>query len=216
MDKKFKLKEGLSVSVVNAPDSFEIKSEGNSPYDRIICFVYSLDEMKGQLQKIISETLLVEKGYLFFAYPKKGNKQFDTYIARDDLFPTLETDEDRYALNSDIKFNSLLSLDETYTILALKREPKKEGPSKARTSQRVGDYVKKIPDLRNLLTDYPETLEMYDSLTPGYQRDWVRHIYSAKREETQKQRFEEMIDILGKGFKTKELYKQYMKENGEG
>ena len=54
--------------------------------------------------------------------------------------------------------------------------------------------------------------KLYAELTPGYQRDWARYIYSAKQAATQEKRRTEMLDILGKGHKTKNLYQQWLKE----
>lgn len=69
-----------------------------------------------------------------------------------------------------------------------------------------------IPRLRNQLAEDEAGLAFYDSLTQGYQKDWARYIYSAKKEETQRARLAEMRDLTRQGFKTKELYRKAKSE----
>lgn len=207
MEKKFRLKGEESVLVMNAPDNFPIQSTSNSaPYERILAFVYTLEEMVQSVKRTIEQNHLEESGYLFLLYPKKNNKQFDTYVPRDDIFPAFELNEEKYVFGSTIKFNSLQSLNETYSILSLKKQTKKV--KKQAASQCVDDYIDRIPDLEKFLQSAPEALGRYQALTPGYQKDWARYIYSAKKEETQEQRLHEMVVILNEGYKTKDLYRQ--------
>ena len=63
-----------------------------------------------------------------------------------------------------------------------------------------------------MLAEDDADLAFYDGLTPGYQKDWARYIYSAKKEETQKVRLAEMRDLTRQGFKTKELYRKAQNE----
>lgn len=207
MEKKFKVTGEQSILVLNAPDSFPIQSTAhNAPYERVLTFVYTLEEMVQAVKQTIVQEQLEENGYLFLLYPKKNNKQFDTYIARDDIFPAFEIDEEKYVFGSAIKFNSLQSLDEIYSIMSLKKQTKKV--KKQAASQRVDDYIARIPELEKFLQNEPETLGHFQALTPGYKKDWARHVYSAKKEETQEQRLHEMVTILNAGYKTKELYRQ--------
>ncbi|MEK4093617.1 YdeI/OmpD-associated family protein [Viridibacillus sp. FSL H8-0110] len=67
--------------------------------------------------------------------------------------------------------------------------------------------MNRIPDIQQYLSNQKEILDYYNALTPGYQRDWARFIFSAKRKETQEKRLSEMVEILGKGFKTMNLYR---------
>ncbi|MEO4052088.1 YdeI/OmpD-associated family protein [Solibacillus sp. CAU 1738] len=215
MEKKFKLQNDLQVYVYNATQDFKIVTNAmTGPYDRIIAFVYSIEELTSYLQKSIDEQLVKEQGYLFFVYPKKGNKKYEQFIHRDAIFPAIEVNDAKYIRGSDYKFASLQSLDETFSILAIKVDAKQKGKKKTAASQCVSDYENMVEPLKERLST-TEVANFYESLTPGYQKDWARYIYSAKREETQEKRFEEMIDILKKGFKTKELYRQHEKEQSK-
>ncbi|WP_318530333.1 YdeI/OmpD-associated family protein [Streptococcus sp. 20-1249] len=79
-------------------------------------------------------------------------------------------------------------------------------------SQKVADYAERIDDIRQLLLADEAALTFYNSLTPGYQKDWARYVFSAKQEATQAKRKAEMLDILNKGFKTRQLYQTSLKK----
>lgn len=178
-----------------------------SKYDLIFAFVLDMEQMKSQVRRVIEEDLLEEKGYLFFAYPKKGNKVYSTYIHRDEILGGIGTDEDGYVGTSSIKFARMVGMDDVFTVVGLKKEQRKSKET-SRASQRVEDYVAMIPNIEQDLQNEPELLAFYLTLTPGYQKDWARYVYSAKQEPTRENRREEMKMILGKGYKSRELYRQ--------
>lgn len=218
MQKKFKLNGDLSVAIDNQPQDLLLEGithMGEAPFDRIISFVFSVDEMVTYLQKVLRDTSLKEQGYLFFVYPKKGNKKYEQFIHRDEIFPAIQVDEEKYIVSSDLKFASLMSLDETFSILSIKRDGKGRGKKKTASSQCVRDYESMIPQLRDSLADNPNDLAFYNGLTPGYQKDWARYIYSAKKQDTQVARLQEMREIIGLGYKTKELYRKAKAEANE-
>src|SRR5690606_25208760 len=146
----------------------------------------------------------------FFAYPKKGNKRYDTFIHRDEIFPKLNVDEDGYVDGSDLKFSRMVSMDEVFTVVGLKREKKKQKKA-VKPSQSVADYEGKEADIEQLLADHPTQLAFYKSLTPGYRRDWARFIFSAKQQKTRENRTNQMIEVLGQGYKTMDLYRMKKK-----
>ena len=137
--------------------------------------------MVKQTNYIISnKELLIEKGYIFFAYPKRGNSRYSTFIHRDEMFPALNVGEDGYVGESDIKFARMVSMDDIFTVVGLKREKKKR--QKPAMSQCVADYADRIQDVEALLANHPNELKFYQSLTPGYQKDWARNLFSVKQE----------------------------------
>jgi hypothetical protein len=178
-------------------------------YDLIFSFIFSLEEFTRELQNVIEKQLLEDNGYLYFAYPKKNNKVYKEYIDRDSFISALPSDEDGYVLNSNIKFARMVSLNDVFTIVGLKSTPKKsKKAASSKSSQCVDDYIDHIDDIKKYLQKNEELLKKYNELTPGYQKDWARYIYSAKRKETQEKRQLEMETVLGEGYKTIELYKQ--------
>ncbi len=44
-------------------------------------------------------------------------------------------------------------------------------------SQCVADYADRIKDVEALLANHPNELKFYQSLTPGYQKDWARNLF---------------------------------------
>ena len=216
---KLKLNQYDSITIINLPSSDstyftdlkEYDSDFNkAKYDLIFAFVFNIEGLKETIYEIIKSDRVNKNGYLYIAYPKKGNKTYPDFINRDEIFPSLNVDAngDGYVGDSNIKFARMVSLDETFTIVGLKEAAKSKGKVSTASSQCVDDYIKYIPEIENYLSINPVLSEFYKKLTPGYQKDWARYIYSAKQEETRKKRLEEMKMIMGKGFKTKEFYRK--------
>jgi hypothetical protein len=208
------LKKYKNITVLNEPSDYDLfkgyKNELSGEHDAIFVFVETVNEMENFTRRIIGEQQLLEKGYLFFAYPKKGNKRYDTFIHRDEIFPAMKVGEDGYLDNSDVKFSRMVSMDDVFTVVGLKREKKKAKKSTA-ASQCVADYEDNVGDVEDLLTDNPIELKFYQELTPGYKRDWARYIFSAKQQKTREKRQAQMVDILSQGYKTVDLYRQKKK-----
>ncbi|WP_332634751.1 YdeI/OmpD-associated family protein [Halalkalibacter flavus] len=208
---KLKLNKYSNMAVINQPHDYdlfnEFKTTLSKDHDAIFVFVETVNEMVEHTQRIIQDRCLLEKGYVFFAYPKKGNKRFTTYVHRDEIFPAMQVGEDGYVENSDLKFSRMVSMDDIFTVVGLKREKKKEKKSSA-TSQCVADYEGHVPDVEKLLADYPTELSFFKNLTPGYRRDWARFIFSAKQEKTREKRKEQMVEVLSQGYKSMDLYRQ--------
>lgn len=172
------------------------------PVETMILFVNTLEELTKEIFTAIEKNILIPNGRLLVAYPKKGNKQINTYVHRDAIFPALQVDDtDGYIPNSEYKFNQMVKLDDTYTIIGLKRVEKKNGKTIA--SQPVADYISYIPAIEKDLENDPHALLFFRSLTPGYQKNWARFVYSAKQETTQLKRKQEMIHLLNEGVKFK-------------
>lgn len=211
---KLNLSKCKSMTVLNQPSDYDVfngyKMTLSGEHDAIFIFVETVDEMVKHTQQIIHEQQLLEKGYLFFAYPKKGNKKYETFVHRDEIFPALKVGEDGYVDNSDVKFSRMVSMDDVFTVVGLKREKKKTKTSTA-ASQCVADYEDHVKEIEKLLTDYPNELKFYKELTPGYQKDWARYIFSAKQQKTREKRQEQMIDILSQGYKSVDLFRQKKK-----
>jgi predicted secreted protein len=211
---KLNLEKYKKMAVLNQPSDYDLfngyQSTLSGENDAIFVFVETIEQMVSYSQRIIREEQLLEKGYLFFAYPKKGNKRYETYVHRDDIFPAMKVDEDGYIGNSDLKFSRMVSMDDVFTVVGLKREKKKVKKTEA-ASQCVADYEENVIDIEKLLTDSPNELKFYQELTPGYQRDWARYIFSAKQEKTREKRREQMVDILSQGYKSVDLFRQMKK-----
>lgn len=213
---KLNLKKYKKIAILNKPkesDYFsgleEYDTKLQNKYDAIFVFVLNMDEMREMVGMIVKSESLHKKGYIFLAYPKKGNKVYSTYIHRDELFKGLDTDSEGYIGKSTIKFARMVGLDDVFTVIGLKEEEKKKKETvSSKASQRVDDYIEKISDIEKDLTDSPKLLAFYQSLTPGYRKEWARYVYSAKQEETRVKRKEEMKTILESGYKSRDIYQR--------
>lgn len=196
----------------NSFDGYEFIKTKDSKLNLAIAFVYTLEEMKDVVNSTYKNDLLEENGLLYLAYPKTKNKLKYPYIHLDDIFPYLEVNEDDgYIKNTSYKFNRMVSLDENYTIISAKYEIKKEGKNKNTVSNYVDDYIEFIDNIEIYLIEYPDELEFYKNLSPGYRKDWARYVYSAKTDTTINKRLNEMKDILGQGYKTKQHFRDNKK-----
>lgn len=214
---KLKLNKYRKIAVLSKPEGEELLPglaahdtglEDRSGYDMIFAFVLDMQALQTLVGQVIDRSCLIEGGYLYAAYPKKGNKVYPTFIHRDSLFAGLGADEDGYIGTSALKFARMVGLNEVFTVLGFKREARSGKQPPSRPSQRVDDYIAMIPDVERDLQDAPEALGFYQSLPPGYRKDWARYVYSAVQEETRAKRRAEMIELLGAGYKSIEHYRR--------
>lgn len=180
----------------------------DSTYDLIFAFVLNMESLQALVSRIIEKNYLNKNGYIFLAYPKKGSKVYPTFIHRDDLLAGLGADEDGYIGTSNIKFARMVGLDDVFTVVGLKEDSQNRNYTSTKASQCVDDYIALIPEVEKDLQDTPDLLAFYQSLTPGYRKDWARYVYSAKQEATKAKRREEMKMILGAGYKSRDLYRK--------
>lgn len=193
-------------------EKYDVALDGRG-YDLIFAFVLDMGELQKLVTQVIEDQSLVEGGYLYAAYPKKGNKVYPTYIHRDELFAGLgASEEDGYVGTSSLKFARMVGLNDVFTVVGFKAEARKKAAeaasASAKPSQRVGDYVALIPEVEKDLQGVPEVLAVYQSLTPGYRKDWARYVYSAVQEETRAKRKAEMIEALRAGYKSTDDYRR--------
>lgn len=207
---KLNLTKYKNLAVLHQPSDYELftgyQKVLTGDHDAIFIFVETLDDMVRHTSDILNKQSLIENGYLFFAYPKKGNKRYHTFVHRDEIFPAMNVNKDGYVVNSDLKFSRMVSMDDVFTVVGLKREKKKTLKSSA-ASQCVADYEDNVKDVEQLLAEHPNELKLYQALTPGYRRDWARYIFSAKQQNTREKRQAQMVEILYQGYKSIDLYR---------
>ncbi|MCA1321953.1 YdeI/OmpD-associated family protein [Bacillus tianshenii] len=178
-------------------------------YDLLFLFIYSLEKFAEYIKLLVERDLVMDKGYVFFAYPKKNNPTYKEYIERDRFIEAANMDEEGYISGSILKFSRMVSLNDVFTVVGLKAAEKKTKKAEStKKSQCVDDYIVHIDDIREHLKNNEAILKTYNELTYGYQKDWARYVYSAKRKETQEKRLLEMETILGEGYKSMDLYRR--------
>jgi Bacteriocin-protection, YdeI or OmpD-Associated len=213
---KLNLAKYSSKLILNIPEDIEDFNEleydaelEHDQYDLIFVFIFTIEEYEQHLKHVVDKNLLKENGYLYFAYPKKGNKKYDQYIERDVIYTEKYYNEERYIHGSRLKFSRMASFNDVFTVIGIKAEPeKKKKTTTVKASQCVDDYIEHIEDLKKHFANNEAVLKIYNELTFGYQKDWARYVYSAKREATREKRLGEMKTVLVAGYKTMDLYRQ--------
>ncbi|MBF6977684.1 YdeI/OmpD-associated family protein [Aerococcaceae bacterium zg-BR22] len=169
-------------------------------YDCVLIHVFSIDEMKEQLYRLHEHQTLREGGLCYLLYPKLNNSIYPG-IHRDHIFPALGVDDALGFLpGTAYKFNRMVSFNTIWTIIGIKHLTFKEQQrlmrqSDNRPSGRVSDYVQYESDLMQRLTLDENT--RFKQLTPGRQRQWLRHLYSAKTQPTKDKRLNELkVNLL--------------------
>ncbi|MBU8878676.1 YdeI/OmpD-associated family protein [Bacillus sp. FJAT-29790] len=205
--------------ILHAPEDIDDFSEieydssiKNDKYHLIFIFVFNLEDMSKHLQLVIEKQLIEDNGYLYFAYPKKNNPQYKEYIERDNIFTGINMNEEGYVHGCNLKFSRMISLNDVFTVVGLKSAPQRaKKPTSTKKNQCVDDYIVHVEDIKLYLYNKEDLFRTYDQLTFGYQKDWARYVYSAKRKETQEKRLMEMEAILGEGYKSIDLYRRKKK-----
>jgi hypothetical protein len=214
---KLNLQKFSSKAILNIPENtgdfkdltFDTSSRENQ-YDLVFVFIFTLEEFNQYLQEAVGKKLIKDNGYLYFAYPKKNNPVYDQFIERDSIYTQEHYNETGFVHGSNLKFSRMVSLNEVFTVIGMKAQPEKKKAS-PKKSQCVDDYIEYIGDVKNYLSANQEVLNIYNELTFGYQKDWARYAYSAKRKETQEKRLQQMETVLAEGYKSMDLYRQKKK-----
>lgn len=184
----------------------------NSSYDLIFQFIFHLEDFPKNIKKVHEQGLLNENGYLYFAYPKKNNPKYEEYIERDSIYTDEFYNEEGYLRGTNLKFSRMVSMNDVFTVIGIKAIPlKKMNKPTTKSSQCVDDYIGHVEDIKQNLSKNPEVLDIYNELTFGYQKDWARYVFSAKRKETQEKRLLGMETVLAEGYKTMDLYRRNKK-----
>lgn len=173
------------------------------PVDLRIVYIKDLEEMLVAILESDSKNLIKEKGSLMLVYPKLQNKIQLEGIHRDAIFPYCHvSDETGIVEGTQLQFTQMLSYDDNFTMIRLKNI---KGLKKTRTApsdQRVALYEDRIGELEALLRRDTFALKFFKELPKGMQKDWTRHVLSAKREETQNKRLQSMIQGFHNGIRS--------------
>lgn len=211
---KLGLEKYQNPKLLTAPPNYNLSGiawQNKEQPDMLFTFIETLSEFKEAVT--IAQTDLLDQGVLFVAYPKKGNQLYQNFIHRDEIFPALQVNEDDgFVAGTQLKFNRMVSYDKNFTVVGLKKLVNPPTKPTKKASQRVADYQERIPELLEELAKDPLAVANFQQLTPGYQKDWARYVYSAKQQATQEKRLAEAITILQAGYKTKALYQKMLKE----
>lgn len=213
---KLKIDRFTRLATQNIPDYLkdELASLGSlkptQDHDAILAFTTSNDDFFSTLESMVTQDPLIDQGVLLLCYPKKGNPTYPSHVHRDEIFPKVKMDDDGFVYGSSYKFNRMLAFDDNFTILEIKKVEHFKPSNKP--SVRGSDFVHHIPDVKELLTSDERVLAFYNTLSPGYQKDWAVYIFSTATESTRLKRIEETKKLLAEGHKNMTLYRQSLKK----
>jgi len=152
-------------------------------------------ELSSILKTMNDQTLV----WIFFP---KGTSGIQTDLTRDKGW-------DNVMKRDDLSWVSMISFDETWTAVAFRSKTEEDRKREAKPVEReifqwADSKTKtlKLPDdMAKTLSKNKRAKEFFDAQNFSNRREYVEWIVSAKREETRKQRLEDMIKRLLKGYK---------------
>ena len=203
-----------NVRVTGAPDDMRLmlqnlpsSPDAKVPCDLQVSFVFSLEEMKQVIADVATAQRISPHGTLCVVYPKLASKRY-VGIHRDDIFPFIHVNDDTGEVGTTgLKFSRMRSFDENFTVLDLRWLA--QVPRRKTRSQRASDYQARLPELAAELPVAARS--QWDTLTPGYQREWARYIYSPATAKTRAVHLAQAITALVAGFGNIEQYKASLK-----
>lgn len=216
LTEKFKLNTYKTLPILNLPPYLkdELISIVPTPLlpkqAAILVFTTSNEDFFKTLESLVKQDVLEDKGVILICYPKKGNPTYPSYVHRDEIFGKVGMNNDGFIYGSSYMFNRMLGFDDNFTLLEVKKLLNFKPGS--RPSQSGADFVKYIPDIETMLKDEHEALKFYQSLTPGYRKDWAVYVFSTENQDTRNKRIAEMISLLKEGHKNMTLYRQSLKK----
>jgi hypothetical protein len=205
--KKLKLKGGVNISLFKAPKDFQKNLaplpsgckvvEPGKASDFIMLFVENRAELEREVFNACKT--LNKEGLIWICYPK-GTSGKQTDLTRDKGWEILE--------KLDMKWLSLVSLDDTWSAFCMKNVPKEKVN---RTSEDYHHNVSKWTDPGKKLVKVPADLnkamengkvkEFFNSLAFTGRKEYVMWIVSAKQEKTRSERVAKAIQKLKEGKK---------------
>lgn len=176
--------------------------------DLQVFFVMNLAEMQAAINEIAQSKQLTATGYLYLVYPKLISKKYPG-IHRDSIFPYLQVDDATGEVAATgLKFSRMVSFDEDFTVVGLKWLTGNQRSTSA-SSQRVQDYLTFLPEIQQrLAAETPASAEFFQTLTPGYQRDWARYLYAPKTAATRERHYQIFLTALAAHYPS---YRHYQK-----
>ena len=206
---KLKIKEGMQILTLHAPQSFEqqlhplpanvsIAFSGNK-FNQLHWFVRNKAQLDRELNKVMK---LVTNDVLCWIYYPKSSSKIQTNLTRDKGWDELLKQEG-------LKWVSLISFDETWSTfgfrLKTEADNKKQAGLKEREIFKYIDPLKKeisLPDdLAAALNNNKVACQYFQTLSFTNRKEYVEWVITAKRIESRNERIIGTIDKLSKSWK---------------
>jgi len=204
LQKKLRLKEGMSILTVSAPTAFAetigaadagiIVGDKTKKFEQIHWFVKNKKEVDTGVKNVLK---LLTPGIICWIYYPKGSSKLQTDLTRDVGWEALMKE-------AGIKWLTLISFDVTWSAFSVRLETGSDKKEKEQTKPRlIVDYIDpvkkivKVPDdLQAALNKNKEVATFFNQLAFSHKKEYVEWIVTAKKEETRKTRIEGTIERL--------------------
>lgn len=208
MAQKLRLKEGMTLLTLNAPEGFAGEIGHMAPgikvsakvkeYDQVHWFVKNRAEMEQNVDKALA---LLKGDVICWIYYPKGTSKIQTDLTRDKGWDKL--------MVHNLQWISLISFDDTWSSFGMRLpndvDKKKEAKPVEREIFKWVDPATKtvtLPeDLAKALKKSKEATTCFNALSFTNKKEYLEWIVTAKREETRNERITGTIERLEKGWK---------------
>lgn len=209
LQKKLRLKEGMSVLTISAPADFSQMIEASSAgiktgrtlkaFEQIHWFVKNKKDVDAGAMEVIR---LLENGKICWIYFPKGSSKMQTDLTRDAGWELLNE-------QPGLKWLTLVSFDDTWSAFSIRLEKETNTKIKKATApvelSSFIDASKKLvkvpPDLQQAFNKNQEVAAFFNQLAFSHRKEYVEWIITAKKEETRKTRVQGTIERLNQKWK---------------
>lgn len=206
---KLKIKDGFTLLTLHAPENFETEINplpagvtivsNAKKFDQLHWFVLNKAQLEKELEKVLK---LVKEDVLCWIYYPKGSSKIQTDLTRDKGW-------DKLLEHKELQWISLISFNETWSTFGFRMKTSSDKAREAKPKEReIFNYINaekkeiRLPDdFAAALKKYKHETAFFNTLSFTNKKEYVEWIVTAKREETRKQRIEDTIERLGKGWK---------------
>lgn len=209
MSNKFRIKANDTLLAIGAPADFgsrlgdlpegvSISSRAKN-YDQVHWFVKTRAEMEKGLAEFMKK---FHEGVTCWIYFPKGTSKIQTDLTRDKGWEKLFR-------HKELKWLTLVSLDDTWSAFAMRRETNSDRAREARPVNReilnwadpATKTIRIPPELEAALKKDKTLYEYFLSLAFSHKREYVEWIVTAKKETTRNDRIAGTLERLKKGWK---------------
>lgn len=208
MAQKLRLKEGMTLLTINAPEGFAAAIGSMAPgikvsakvkqYNQVHWFVKTRAEMEEGLAKILA---LLKDDVVCWIYYPKGTSKIQADLTRDKGWDKL--------LAHNLQWISLISFDDTWSVFGMRLPTEADKKKEAKPAERkIFKWVDAATKTVTVPEDLAKALEAnkiaatyFNTLSFTNKKEYIEWIVTAKREQTRNERIAGTIERLEKGWK---------------
>lgn len=206
---KLKIKEGMRLVTLHAPNDFLRKIDGlpgnvsagdkEKNYHQVHWFVKDRAQVEKELDKVLK---LVKEGVTCWIYYPKGTSKVQSDLTRDKGWDAL-------LAHKEMQWISLVSFDDTWSVFGMRLQTEADAKKAATPKEReifnwINPQTKEVRlpgDVAAALKQHKIESAFFHSLSFTNRKEYLEWIVTAKRPETRAERIRGTIERLGKQWK---------------